>query len=71
MNGSGQRQLWTTCLVPLLLTGLCPALTLFYIDGVGGSHCVELVIRVPAGQTTGQGDKAEEQQRCNEGSHPD
>ena len=61
-----------TCLVPFLLTGLIGSISaLLHLDGVCGPHGVELAISVPAPQTAGQGDEAEEQQRCNEGPHPD
>ncbi len=67
----------TTCLVPFLLTGLGTAGAGFHRYGVCGPHRVEhggvtiLLSGLPAAQTVRHGDETEEQQRCNEGPHPD
>ena len=66
-----ERDLHYTCLVPFLLTGLGVIIALQHPYGVCGSHGVEIAFSVPAGQTARHGDEAEEQQRCNEGPHPD
>ena len=53
-------EIFTTCLVPFLLTGLGTTPAGFHIDGVCGPHCVELVFSVPAAQTARQSYEAEE-----------